>query len=87
MWLDSLGKWSLIDAYVLVLMMVAFSFNIETPVDLDYLPPGFLDLHIYVVKLNTFILIFFFFLSQIPGWGIYGFIPAVVISLIVYHFF
>lgn len=29
--LDALGKWSLIDAYVLVLMMVAFHFHITQP--------------------------------------------------------
>jgi hypothetical protein len=29
--LDSLGKWSLIDAYVMTLMMVAFHFHVEIP--------------------------------------------------------
>eukprot|EP00494_Astrolonche_serrata_P030737 UN31005 len=69
LWLDALGKWSLIDVYVLVLMMVAFSFDISSPDDLDWLPADFLDLHVYVV----------------PGWGIYGFIIAAIISLIVTH--
>ena len=31
MWLDALGKYSLVDAYVLVLMMVAFRFHIASP--------------------------------------------------------
>jgi len=28
MWLDALGKYSLVDTYVLVLMMVAFRFHV-----------------------------------------------------------
>lgn len=67
-WVDALGKWSLIDAYVLVLMMVAFTFSINSP-NLDWLPPDFLELRVLVR----------------PGWGIFGFIIAAVISLIVTH--
>eukprot|EP00301_Raphidiophrys_heterophryoidea_P001274 c10620_g1_i1.p1 GENE.c10620_g1_i1~~c10620_g1_i1.p1 ORF type:complete len:1568 (-),score=387.24 c10620_g1_i1:170-4435(-) len=37
MWLDVLGKWSLIDAYVLVLFIVAFRFHIANP---ELLIPG-----------------------------------------------
>merc|ERR1719242_91309 len=69
LWIDALGKWSLIDLYVLVLFMVAFGFHITTPSDLDYLPPDFLDLKVLVR----------------PGWGIYGFLIATVISLVTTH--
>jgi hypothetical protein len=33
MWFDALGKYSLVDAYVLVLMMVAFRFHISLQED------------------------------------------------------
>jgi uncharacterized paraquat-inducible protein A len=34
-WVDILGKWSLIDAYVMVLMMVAFNFTLEIAAGLN----------------------------------------------------
>ena len=46
-WLDALGKWSLVDTYVLVLMMVAFKFHLAAkehiyPLELDvYVNPYF----------------------------------------------
>ena len=60
LWLDALGKWSLIDAYVLVLMMVAFRFHIATTASMTYLPHNFVILDVIVE----------------PQWGIYGFLVA-----------
>jgi hypothetical protein len=75
MWLqalDALGKWSLIDTFVLVMMMVAFRFHIQNQLTWDwikFLPENFLVVDV-VVK---------------PSWGIYAFIIATVISLISTH--
>jgi hypothetical protein len=75
MWLealDALGKWSLIDTFVLVMMMVAFRFHIENQKTWDYitfLPDDFLVVDVIVG----------------PGWGIFAFIIATVISLVSTH--
>lgn len=47
-YLDILGKWSLVDNYVLVLTIVAFSFQLETPVT-PYLPAQLFSLSSSVV--------------------------------------
>eukprot|EP00949_MAST-11_sp_MAST-11-sp1_P002292 g2292.t1 len=65
-WLDALGKWSLIDNNVLILMMVAFNFHVRNDVTwpgVYFLPKDFLLLDVRVT----------------PGWGILGFIIATVI--------
>ena len=67
--LDILGKWSLIDLIVLVMMMVAFRFHIVSPSSLHFLPPGGLEADIVVTA----------------GWGIFAFIIATVISLVLSH--
>ena len=68
--LDALGKWSLIDNYVLVLMMVAFRMHIAIPdVDTVVVPAGWLSVDVVVV----------------PGWGIYGFLVAAILSLVCTH--
>lgn len=75
--LDVLGKWSYIDCFVLILMMVAFRFHFVIPsADIDpnstigsLLPPGFLAIDV-VVK---------------PGWGIYGFMVSAMMSLTINH--
>ena len=75
MWLealDALGKWSLIDTFVLVMMMVAFRFHIEnqkTWESITFLPDDFLVVDVIVG----------------PGWGIFAFIIATVISLVSTH--
>ena len=59
--LDALGKWSLIDNYVLVMMMVAFHFHIQNQVTWPWLvmiPDDFLLVEVTVQ----------------PGYGIFGFI-------------
>jgi hypothetical protein len=75
MWLqalDALGKWSLIDTFVLVMMMVAFRFHIQNQLTwnwITFLPNDFLVVDV-IVK---------------PNWGIFAFIVATVISLISTH--
>ncbi len=46
--LDALGKWSLIDAFVLTLTMVAFNFHIVPPVS-PHTPPGTASVDAYLV--------------------------------------
>ena len=43
---DALGKWSLIDAYVLVLLMVAFSFHLELSEEGQLQPPSTVDVFV-----------------------------------------
>ena len=67
--LDILGKWSLIDLIVLVLMMVASRFHITSPDSWVFLPPEVLQADIIVL----------------PNWGIFGFLLMTVMQLIVTH--
>ena len=48
MWLDALGKWSIIDIFVLVLSMVGFHLIILSP-EVSFLPPNFWKIEISVV--------------------------------------
>jgi hypothetical protein len=43
---DALGKWSLIDNYVLVLLMVAFSFHLELSDSAQAQPPSAVDVYV-----------------------------------------
>ena len=43
---DALGKWSLIDNYVLVLLMVAFSFHLELSDPVQVQPPSAVDVYV-----------------------------------------
>lgn len=69
--LDALGKWSLIDLYVLMMLMVAFYFYISSSYasQLSLLPPDVL-----VVKVTV-----------VPMWGIYGFVLGAIGSLLINH--
>jgi len=64
--LDALGKWSLIDTYVMVMMLVAFRFHLPAPGDTS---TNATALDIYVE----------------PQVGIYTFVFATVVSLIMTH--
>ena len=68
--LDALGKWSLIDTYVLTLMMVAFRFHIESPAAPET------DTAAGSVVLNVFVE---------PNSGIYTFLIATMMSLALTH--
>eukprot|EP00756_Hemistasia_phaeocysticola_P022672 Hpha_TRINITY_DN15848_c4_g16::TRINITY_DN15848_c4_g16_i1::g.189038::m.189038 len=66
--LDTLGKWSFIDVYVLVLSLIAFNMNVYSPYRLEYLLGG---REFYAVQ------------SRVrPLWGLYSFILGVLASLI-----
>lgn len=69
--LDTLGKWSLIDAYVLIILQVAFRIYITSATvdQFNVLPDGLLTVDVVVN----------------PGFGIYGFVLATMSSLLVNH--
>ena len=50
LWLDVLGKWSMVDIFVLVVSIVAFRVSIESP-DIAFLPEGFYAVNLLVVPL------------------------------------
>jgi hypothetical protein len=68
-WLDFLGKWSLVDAYVLVLFMVAFRFYVESQHGLHSLPDRMLSIDI----------------SVFPEFGIHGFLIGAILQLALTH--
>lgn len=71
--LDVFGKWSLIDMYVLVLMMIAFHFEL------------FLE-HGQVPLPQLGITDFGFTVDVLPGWGFYGFLLATTMSLLISNY-
>ena len=50
LWLDALGKWSMVDIFVLVVSIVAFRVSIDSP-DIAFLPEGFYAVNLLVVPL------------------------------------
>jgi hypothetical protein len=70
-WLDALGKWSLIDAYLMILFLVAFRFHIALQLD-----DGNSGAFVWTV-LDIFVH---------PHWGLHGFVIATVLSLCCSHF-
>eukprot|EP00510_Aplanochytrium_minuta_P009544 CAMPEP_0184055970 /NCGR_PEP_ID=MMETSP0956-20121227/7496_1 /TAXON_ID=627963 /ORGANISM="Aplanochytrium sp, Strain PBS07" /LENGTH=2235 /DNA_ID=CAMNT_0026349901 /DNA_START=355 /DNA_END=7061 /DNA_ORIENTATION=+ len=72
LWLDVLGKWSLIDAYVLIILQVGFRFFItsSTISQLDFVSEDILVVDV-VVK---------------PGFGIFGFLVGTILSLLTNHY-
>ncbi len=70
MLLDALGKWSLVDSFVLVFMMVAFRFNIIIPASaLAQTPAGLTTIDLYVEA----------------DMGFYTFLWATMLSLVITH--
>ena len=69
--LDILGKWSVLDQYVMVIMMVAFRLEIDLPgtTGMLSLPPKFLNVDVQII----------------PLWGFYGFFIATMTSLVINH--
>eukprot|EP00475_Leptophrys_vorax_P026933 TRINITY_DN3832_c0_g1_i1.p1 TRINITY_DN3832_c0_g1~~TRINITY_DN3832_c0_g1_i1.p1 ORF type:complete len:1449 (-),score=387.28 TRINITY_DN3832_c0_g1_i1:41-4387(-) len=64
-WLDILGKWAMIDIYVMIILMVAFKVRLATPNGIAYLPDNF-------VLANLFVM---------PGWGAFAFVIAIFLQL------
>jgi hypothetical protein len=70
MFLDALGKWSLIDSFVLVFMMVAFRFNIVIPASsIAHTNAGITTIDLFVKA----------------GLGFYSFLWATMLSLVITH--
>eukprot|EP00940_MAST-03C_sp_MAST-3C-sp2_P000291 g291.t1 len=69
-WLDALGKWSMIDIFVLVMSLVAFQVSVKSPEGRSYIPVGF-----YFLKLRV-----------VPLWGLYANLIAQILSQISSHF-
>jgi len=69
--LDALGKWSLIDAYVLIMLQVAFRFYLSSSFveQLQFLPPDIVVVDVAVI----------------PGLSIYLFCIATMVSLLINH--
>jgi len=63
LWLDALGKWSLVDMKVLVLCMAAFSLKI-IPGAVDYLPPGFFT---FYLRCTPMLAIFAFLIGTVQS--------------------
>jgi hypothetical protein len=49
LWLDSLGKWSMIDIFILLISMASFRVTIDSP-DKEFLPPDFYSIDLMVVR-------------------------------------
>ena len=68
-WLDFLGKWSLLDTYVMIMMLVAFHFRIDFPVVNKEAVEAGLRADIYVY----------------PAYGFVSLIAATLVSLFMSH--
>lgn len=69
--LDMMGKWSLIDVYVLILCQCAFRVTVKSPKHgLDIMPNEFFDVEVMVL----------------PVWGMFAFLLATACALCVNHF-
>lgn len=69
LWLDTLGKWSFVDIFVLVVSVASFRVQIESPSEVAFLPNNFYDLQLLVV----------------PCWGLYSNMIAQLVSQINSH--
>jgi len=78
MFLDAMGKWSLIDAFILVFMMVVFSFNVTIPPASSLLgfPPIENPIFTNITTIRTYV---------VPQMGFHSFVLATIASLIITH--
>ena len=67
--LDFFGKWSLIDSFMVMMMMCAFELKLTLPDTWVFVPEGLLELQVIVT----------------PYWGLFGFMTAAILSLTVNH--
>jgi hypothetical protein len=70
LWLDTLGKWSFVDIFVLILSLASFRLSIATPDDVFYLPKDFFKLELLVI----------------PCWGLYSNMIAQFVSQFSSHY-
>lgn len=69
-WMDTLGKWSFVDIFVLVMSISAFRIQVESPNEIEFLPLQFYSIDILVV----------------PCWGLYANMLAQIVSQLSSHF-
>lgn len=67
--LDLLGKWSMVDVFVLLTTLASFRITIESPSHVAYLPGGFYEVNMLVV----------------PLWGLYSNMLAQLVSQVSSH--
>jgi hypothetical protein len=68
-WLDILGKWSMVDVFVLLMSLASFRISIESPSHLEFLPDDLFEVHMLVI----------------PMWGLYANMLAQIVSQISSH--
>lgn len=68
-WLDALGKWSMVDVFVLLMTLASFRLSINSPDHLDFLPEGLYSINMLVV----------------PLWGLYANMLAQLVAQISSH--
>jgi hypothetical protein len=69
-WLDALGKWSVIDIFVLIITMVAFRISIQSPDSLSSLLSSLYSVNLMII----------------PKWGLYAMMIAQLLSHVSSHF-
>ena len=68
-WLDVLGKWSMVDVFVLLMSLASFRISIESPSHLSFLPENLFQVQMMVI----------------PLWGLYSNFLAQIVSQISSH--
>jgi len=68
-WLDVLGKWSMVDVFVLLMTLASFNLSVESPDHLTFLPEGLYSINMLVV----------------PMWGLYANMLAQFVAQITSH--
>ena len=69
LWLDALGKWSMVDVFVLLMTLASFRLSVESPDHLSFIPEGLYSINMLVV----------------PLWGLYANMLAQLLSQISSH--
>ena len=68
-WLDVLGKWSMVDVFVLLMTLASFRLSVESPDNLSFLPDSLYSINMLVV----------------PLWGLYANMLAQFVAQISSH--
>lgn len=68
-WMDVLGKWSMVDVFVLLMSIASFRISLDSPSHLDFLPNDLFGIQMMVI----------------PLWGLYANMLAQIVSQISSH--
>lgn len=68
-WLDVLGKWSMVDVFVLLMTLASFKLSVESPDNLSFLPDSLYSINMMVI----------------PLWGLYANMLAQFVAQISSH--